>query len=51
MTRPEKNLPRAIVTGIAVVIVAYVLFNLAVRLLTNVCASRRHQSPWPNGQA
>ena len=30
MTSPEKNLPRAIVTGIAVVIVVYVLFNLAV---------------------
>jgi APA family basic amino acid/polyamine antiporter len=30
MTRPEKDLPRAIVTGIAVVIVIYVLFNLAV---------------------
>ena len=30
MTTPEKNLPRAIVTGIAVVIVVYVLFNLAV---------------------
>jgi APA family basic amino acid/polyamine antiporter len=30
MTAPEKNLPRAIVTGIAVVIVVCVLFNLAV---------------------
>ena len=30
MIRPEKDLPRAIVTGIAVVIVVYVLFNLAV---------------------
>lgn len=30
MTRPEKNLPRAIITGIGVVIVVYVLFNLAV---------------------
>ena len=30
MIRPEKNLPRAMVTGIAVVILIYVLFNLAV---------------------
>ena len=30
MIRPEQDLPRAIVTGIAVVIVVYVLFNLAV---------------------
>ena len=30
MISPEKNLPRAIVTGIAVVIVVYALFNLAV---------------------
>jgi APA family basic amino acid/polyamine antiporter len=30
MTAPEKNLPRAIVTGIAAVIAIYALFNLAV---------------------
>ena len=30
MTRPEQDLPRAIVTGIAVVILIFVLFNLAV---------------------